>query len=371
MSGIKRLLCIVGKMSADGAETFLMKIYRMLDKQKYQMDFCVTTVEKGFYDDEIERLGGRMFRVPPKTKGVFKNFVAIKRLVKDNHYLYVIRISQHSLSGMELLAAKFGGAKVLAFRSSNTNTCGGRTSMLLHRLFKFLPKHIANVRIAPSTESAVFMFGKRYVEKGKCIILQNGLNIDDYCYSEKNRKRIRKELSISDDCFVIGNIGRLTEQKNHVFLLEVFKHVLLSNPNSKLVLVGEGELRNELESLAEQLGIVDQVIFTGVRSDIGSILSCFDVFVFTSFFEGMPNVLIEAQANGVPCIVSDSITKEVDITNSVAFLPLSSNVALWTKRITSSKRNTDLNIERCFIQSKYDLGSTVSAFCSSIFEKKC
>ena len=222
MSNEKRMLCIVGMMSADGAETFLMKIMRNLDRSKYQMDYCVTTYEDGYYDKEIKALGGKVFRVPPKTKGPFKNFNEIRKLVKRENYRYVMRVSQHSLSAMELLAAKMGGAKVLVYRSSNSNTCGGRLNTLLHKMCKFLSICIPNVKIAPSSEAAEFMFGKRLTEKGDVLLLPNALNIETYQYNEKIRKNLRRELGV-ENSFVVGHVGRFTEQKNHAFLLEIFR----------------------------------------------------------------------------------------------------------------------------------------------------
>ncbi len=119
---MKRMLCIVGGMNAGGAETFLMKVYRALDKTQYQMDFAVAVKEKGFYDDEILSMGGKIFHIIPKTKGFLKNFFDIKRIVKENGYKSVLRTSQHSLSALELLAARLGGAKITIFRSSNSDT---------------------------------------------------------------------------------------------------------------------------------------------------------------------------------------------------------------------------------------------------------
>ena len=155
MSEPKRLLCIVGSMNAGGAETFLMKIYRKLDKEKYQMDFAVATMDKAFYDDEICNLGGKIFHIKPKSEGIISNFNSIKEIVRENEYRYVLRTSQHSLSALELFAAKLGGAKITTFRSSNSNTTSdSKKEKILHKICMFMPYLFANVRIAPSTEAA-------------------------------------------------------------------------------------------------------------------------------------------------------------------------------------------------------------------------
>src|SRR5690554_1381472 len=155
----KRLLCIVGEMSAGGAETFLMKVYRALDKTRYQIDFLVFSEEEGFYEKEIKSMGGKVFHSVPKTKGIINFFKTIKEIIKLEGYNYVMRISQHSLSTLDLVAARFGGAKTLIYRSSNSGTGGGRISLVLHLLFKWLPKTVPTVKIAPSTEAAEFVFG--------------------------------------------------------------------------------------------------------------------------------------------------------------------------------------------------------------------
>ena len=161
---MKRLLCIVGSMNRGGAETFLMKIYRALDKTNYQMDFAVTG--KGLYDEEIESLGGKMWTIRPKSEGLVRNFLGIKSLVRKQDYQSVLRISQNSLSALELYAAKLGGAKIRAFRSSNSQSVNGtKREDIVHKLFMFMPRFFANVKIAPSTEAAEFMFGKKEIKK--------------------------------------------------------------------------------------------------------------------------------------------------------------------------------------------------------------
>ena len=318
---MKRLLCIVGGMNAGGAETFLMKIYRKMNKEIYQMDFCVAKQEKNFYEDEILSLGGKMHRITPKSKGILQNFLDIKNLVKENNYKYVLRVSQHSLSALELLAAKLGGAKILAFRSSNTNSGGGKLNLILHYIFRPIANKIINVRIAPSTEAARYMFGEKNVKKNKYNLINNGLDIEKFMYSEENRNTIRKELDIEDE-FVIGHVGRLTKQKNHKFLLQIFKNFLSKNKNSILLLIGEGELEEELKEYSKELGIINNVIFYGVSDCINQFYSAMDFFVFPSLFEGMPNTVIEAQTSGLQCIVSDSVTKECKITDKVKFKSL-------------------------------------------------
>ena len=362
---MKRLLCIVGGMNRGGAETFLMKIYRQLDKSKFQMDFAVA--EKGVYDSEILSYGGKIYNITPKSKNILKNFNDIKNIVKANQYMYVLRTSQHSLSALELLAAKMGGAKKCIYRSSNSNS--GSTNcinQLMHKIFIFMPQHFSNVKIAPSTEAAIFMFGKNYVTKGKVTIIHNGLDLNLYEYSESARKRIRKEFAIGDTTVVIGHIGRFNYQKNHNFLIDVFKNYHKSNSNSILLLVGIGELENEIKEKIQKEHLENLVIFAGLRNDIRDLLSAMDVFVFPSFYEGMPNTVIEAQACGLPCVIADTITKEANVTNLVTYCSLNDSMESWKDSIEKNV-NVRKNTKDIMIKEKYDINSVANEFVNIVF----
>jgi len=360
---MNRLLCIVGGMNAGGAETFLMKIYRALDKSKYQMDFLVAIEEKGFYDDEINFLGGKIFHVPPKSKVFLKNFKEISRIVEDNHYKSVLRVSQHSLSAMDLLAARLGGAKKIAFRSSNSSTVDeSNKEVLLHKLCLFMPKIIPNIRFAPSTEAAEFMFGRNSVTNKKAQILHNALDLNIFFYDEKGRNQIRKEFGINDKTLLCGHIGRFKKQKNHSFLIKVFNSLHGINPNSKLLLVGNGELEPEIRSQIKDLKLENDVIFAGVRSDITQLLSAMDIFLFPSFYEGMPNTVIEAQATGLPCIISDTITREANITGLVHYMSLSDPLEQWADQAIKCILEKRIDTKSIFLKEKYDINSVVEEF---------
>lgn len=366
---MKRLLCIVGGMNAGGAETFLMKLYRKIDKTKFQMDFAVATIEKCYYDDEILSMGGRIYRVCPKSSGLVCNFNSIKKLVKREKYAYVLRTSQHSLSALELLAARLGGAKTTIFRSSNSNTTTGASKdFLLHRICRFMPLWNANIRIAPSTEAAEFMFGKNCVKNGRAVLLHNAIDLSLFHYDVDAGKRIKNELKIPADTTVIGHIGRFNQQKNHAFLLDIFKKYICKNSNSVLLLIGKGELESEIKQRASELGIADRIIFTGVRSDVPALLSAMDVFVFPSLYEGMPNTVIEAQATGLPCIVADTITREADITGLVHYLPLG-DASEWADYIVQLPKVIRKTPTQKFKENCYDIETVAEQFVKMIFRE--
>lgn len=358
-------------MNMGGAETFLMKVYRNLDRTQYQMDFAVAIEESGAYDEEIKSLGGKIFHITPKSKGLINNFRDIKNIVKSEHYNYVLRTSQHALSALELLAAWLGGAKVRVFRSSNSNVgLKSRKQYLIHIFCRFMPKWFANVKIAPSTEAAEFMFGKGCISNGRANILHNGIDLSAYQYDENDRIKVRLELGVSDTTLLVGHIGRFSQQKNHAFLLEIFKTLHDNNENTKLILVGKGELEDKIRQQVHALDLEEYVIFTGVRSDVATLLSAMDVFVMPSFYEGMPNTVIEAQATGLPCVIADTITREADITGLVKYISLNKNTLTWSDEILTMYRNCRYDTTQKIYEYKYDIHNVVREFVNVVFQKK-
>jgi len=364
---MKRLLCIVGGMNAGGAETFLMKVYRSLDKTKYQMDFAVNIKEKGFYDDEIESLGGRIFHFPTKSESFFQYFRALKNIVKDNRYKKVLRITSNAAGFLDLAIAKIAGAEVCIARSSNSSDGKSVKAKIAHFLGRIFLKKFVDVKIAPSSEAALYTFGKKDCERGAVHILHNGLNLNEFCFTESGRFSIRREFGIASDQIVLGHVGRFSEQKNHTFLIDIFKSFCIQHPSSVLMLVGEGELKNDIQRKVQEMGLERNVIFAGVRSDMAALYSAMDVLVFPSLYEGMPNAVIEAQACGLPCVISDSITNESKITDFVYFKSLSEFSKSWTELIDYSLLMDKRKDMKCCLPEQYSILKVCSEFTRVIF----
>lgn len=354
-------------MNTGGAETFLMKMFRNIDREKYMMDFCVVSKEN-YYEEEIKKLGGRMFYIPLKSKQSIKSFNAIKKIVKENNYNYVIRVNEHSLSTIDLLAAKMGGAKVLAMRSSNASS-GSKLSILLHKMFIFLSKNVPNVKFAPSKLAAEYTFGKKCIENNKAFLLNNGLDTKQFTYSKDNRFEIRRKLGIENK-IVVGHIGRFDIQKNHEFLIDLFNELHKVNSDNVLVLVGKGNLENKIKNKVKKLGLENDVLFLGVRKDIPKLLCVFDLFLFPSFYEGMPNTVIEAQTTGLPCLISDSITEEARITDIVNFASLNDSARKWSNEclnILNKKYLPREDYSRIMKDKGYDTDDCAKKFIEIIF----
>ncbi len=362
---MKRLLCIVSSLDTGGAETFMMKIFRGLP-QEYKLDFIVST-SSGFYEEEVHSLGGKIYRVPLRTKYPIKTFNAIKKIVKKGNYKYVLKLCDTPIGVFDLLAAKLGGAKKLCVRSCNAASNESNLKHIVNNVLRPLLNGIADVKIAPSKLAAEYTFGKNMVNRNKVYFLHNAVDLDIYKYNEDGRMKIREEFGINSQQLVLGHIGRFNYQKNHIFLLNVFARVKEKRKDSVLLLVGDGERKAEIINRVNELGLKDSVIFAGVRSDIPDLLSAMDVFAFPSFYEGMPNTIIEAQATGLPCVLADTITREAEITNLLTYLPLKKNYEKWSNTILDSNIINRVNTKQSLIKAGYDIKNSVSDLIKIVF----
>ena len=226
----------------------------------------------------------------------------------------------------------------------------------------------ANVKLAPSMLAAEFTFGKNRAHKD-VHILHNGVDLNVFRYNEAGRQRIREEFVIEDK-FVVGHIGRLNKQKNHRFLLDVFAKLQSIRGDTVLLLVGIGEEQEQICAWIKELDIEDKVILAGQRFDIPDILSAMDIFVFPSLHEGMPNTVIEAQATGLPCVISDTITAEADITGLVKYLPLTAPVSEWVEMAMRMADFPRRDTSEDFRKHGYDIESVAKEFISLLDKKE-
>lgn len=364
---MKKVLCLISCMNTGGAETFLMKIYRQIDKTKYQMDFGVNIQQKGFYDDEITALGGKIYYIPPKSSNIKQFKKQLDAVIRKEKYEAVLRITSSAAGFLDLKVAKKAGVGRCCARSSNSSDGGSLLSVIAHRMGRMLYGKYVDVKIAPSDLAAKYTFGKKAYNDHEVNILHNAVDISIFQYKESYRSQIRNELNIGKSAVVIGHIGRFYEQKNHVFLIKIFEKICEMNKDAVLLLVGDGPLKNNIRKIIEDYHLENRVIFLGVRSDIDRILSAMDVFVLPSLYEGMPNVVIEAQATGLPVVLSDTITQEVNITGLVEFCSLSESENIWAKKVLSKIGIQRESRGQQFIKEQYDIQSVADQFVKIIF----
>ncbi len=358
---MKRILCIISSLNAGGAETFLMKVARVANPDEYQLDFVVSE-EGGIYTDEVLSRGGRIFYVPTRHESLIKALCGIKKIVKENNYSNVLKLGNRPNSVLDLVAAKLGGASNLAMRSCNALTGLSKIQKCEDAIFRVLLNRITNLKLAPSELAAIYTFGRKQVVKGNTTIIHNAVDCSVFHYIEEDREKVRQSLKIPLNALVVGHVGRFSKQKNHEFLLRTFKEILNRHDTAFLLLVGEGELETKIRKLAAELNIENRIVFAGLRRDIPAILSSMDVFVFPSYYEGMPNTVIEAQATGLPCLISDSITSEANITGLVKYLPLTLDASMWAEKVDSLIQQKRESTREQFVQSGYEINAVSRKF---------
>ncbi len=351
-----RILHVFGIMNCGGAETFIMNVYRNIDRKKIQFDFIVHTKDKGYYDDEIKALGGRIYEVPRFIGSNLLNYQKAWKLFFEAHSEYgIIHSHIRSTASIFLKIAKKKGL-VTIIHSHNTSS-GKGIGALTKNLLQLPLRRISDYRFACSVDAGKWLFKDQKFE-----VINNAIKVKLFKYNEVIRNKYREEFDITNK-FVIGHVGRFHEQKNHDFLLEVFKRVNIEDPDTVLFLIGEGDLQLEIEKKINKLNLQNSVFLLGVRSDIPELLQAIDVFAFPSIFEGLGIVVIEAQAAGLPCIVSDTIPREVGITDLVQFLPLQNGIEEWVKEILNHKERfirTDTSMT--IIKRGYEIADQVSYF---------
>ena len=367
-SKMKRMLCILSGMNVGGAETFLMKLYRNIDRSKYQMDFCINNQENQAYEDEIMGLGGMLFRVPCKTEDFRAFRKRLFAVIKSNGYKYVLRIAANGMGFYDLKIAHDAGARVCAVR---TSSAGGDLS-LKAKLANFLGRRLygryVNVKIAPSDLAAIHTFGKDAYLQNEVTMLRNALDLDLFKFDKTARSDIRMRFKIPENARVVGHVGQLRIEKNQAFLIKAFSKLCKFTSNTYLLLVGDGDQARELRQLVVDLRLSDNVVFAGAQQDVSTFLSAMDVFVLPSFYEGMPNAVIEAQATGLKCIVSDTITREANITGLVEFLPLGKGCEYWAQIIRRAFEEKRHDTRGALVASGYEIKSATKQFERLIFE---
>lgn len=353
-----RVLQIVDSMDLGGIQTFIMNTYREIVKLGIQYDFMVFHDRKQFFEDEITALGGNIFKLPSRRDGWIKSRKAIKDFFCNHLDYKVVHYHASSLSYLDPLAiAAKMDIPVRIVHSHSTNAPGSRVHFFLHRFNKRRIARVANHYFACGELAGKWMFGGSICEN-KIRLINNGIDIKQYAYNEQVREVVRTKLGVNN-YFVIGHVGRFSTVKNHRFLLEVFAEYIKLNATekSKLLLVGDGELRSQMQDYSKQLGIYNQVVFLGARRDVPQLLQAMDYMLMPSIYEGFPVTAVEAQASGLPCLLSDTITKDAAIKSNVKMLSLKETPSVWAQSIDKALKRVPDNTE--LFNAGYDMKQTV------------
>ena len=348
-----RILQVAGCMNRGGVETWLMHILRNMDRDRFQMDFVLHTSESCHYNDEILSLGCRIIvsPYPPHPARSWRKYVAnFRRILADYGPYDIVHSHLDYFSGNILRIAKQAGVPVRIAHSHNdtsllVNNGGWKKQLYVAWLKRWISRY-ATVGLSCSHKAAVDLFGSQWQSDRRWQTLYCGLDLAPF-RERVNPALVRAELGIPQDAFVVGHVGRFESQKNHQFLIEIAAKIAQQEPKMRLLLIGYGSLRGDVKDRVAQLGLTDKVIFAGVRSDIPRLmLGAMDVFLLPSLFEGLPLVLIEAQAAGLPCIFSDVISEEIDVIKPLMKrLSLSESTSNWAE-VVLAQNQANLSIER-------------------------
>ena len=305
------------------------------------------------YEKEFISLGYNVFHMPTRKSSFLKfNSIVKAFLLEHNEYDYIwFNTASTSMYQFQYYGKKYTQSKIITH--SHGTSIDRNNGTLLFIANKFLER-INRKKVTNNTDlffccslaAGVALFGKQF--KDRLIMIKNGINVSQYKYSNSNRTSIRSTMGINFDTVVIAMIGRLSVQKNPIKGIEIFNEYHKINPNSILLIVGEGDLRNEVETRISELGISEKVKMLGFRNDIGSVMSCSDILLMPSLFEGLPLTAIEAECNGLTCFLSDTITCETKLIGECYFVPLQESNQAWAKEI--AERYSPINEREKYYQ---------------------
>lgn len=351
-----RVLQMIGSLNIGGSQAMLMNIYRNIDKEKIQFDFILDHPEQLYYADEVKALGGKIYYMPT-FKGY--NLLQVKKAWNDffkQHPEYkVLHSHVRSYALVYISIAKKYGVRTIIHSHSTSN--GSGINSVVKKIMQYPLRYSADRFLACSQIAGEWLFGKKTCNSPKFDVINNALDVGKYRLDADVRTRYRSEMGVEDK-FVYGHVGRLHESKNHLFLLEVFAKLYERDNNSFLLLVGDGELRPQIEEKIIELDISDNVMLLGNRSDIAECLWSMDAFLFPSKWEGLPISVVEAQATGLPCFVSDTVSGEVCLSDLITYLPIDSE-DVWVDAILNSEK-TKKDVSEDIKKSGYDIENSVN-----------
>ncbi|MFD1393163.1 glycosyltransferase [Lacticaseibacillus jixianensis] len=360
-----RVFYMVYSLTSGGIERYSINLFRGIDKSKIELDFITKLDRREFFDGALNRAGGKKIPLARGAKPgrvnqaitILKNTIHTAR---KNYDIAYFNLSSPSAVFKYPLICRFCGIKKIIIHSHNSSEVDLN---LIHRMANSLGRryinHIANKKFAPSREAASWMFGEKSVAEKDYVWVPNAVESEDYAFSKSKRSLARLELNLPEDSFIVGHVGRFVEQKNHIQLINIFEALHRLNNKAILLLVGVGELQDAVREYVAKKNLSKSIRFLGERADIAQLMQAMDVFLLPSLYEGLPVVGIEAQAAGLPCLFSDTISKEVGITKNTSFMSLKSSPHEWAKRIQELGRIPRTDTSNDIKASGYDLSTTV------------
>lgn len=350
-----KVLQVHGGMERGGTESVIMNWYRNIDKNEVQFDFTTMQEHRCAYDDEIESMGGKIIYVPPRAKvGNLNHFKAIYKCIKENGPYDVVHSHMNYHGGLVALAAKLAGVKTIVCHAHNTEDV---TEQTLKRktetaVLRNLMHRCSTNLLACGKEAGKFVFG----ENAKFKVINNAVDIEKFKPKDEEMNNEIKALKDKYDLnnkLILGHIGRFNIQKNHKFIVEILKDLKKKNDDFKFLFIGDGELKEEILNSIKNEGLENNILYLGLQSNINIWLNIMDLLIFPSLFEGLPVVLVEAQSTGLPCIISNKISQDVDLgLKLVKFLSIDGSAEKWVNEIINNTMTRETNKEKIKEQLK-------------------
>ena len=302
--------------------------------------------KKGILEDKIEAMGGRIYRVHRKRENYLKNINDIDKIIKNGNY-DIVHSHLDELSTFYLLSAKKYNVPVRICHSHLAGTDRGKGVEILCKLLKPIMRYVTTDKFACGIDAGIALWGETEVKTGQVHIMTNAIDTIRFRFNIETRKLKRDELNINESTLVLGSVGRLSYQKNSDFIIDIFNDYHKMNCDSMLLLVGVGDLIDEVNRKIDKYNLHNFVKLIGSRDDVNELLMAMDIFLLPSRFEGLPIVLVEAQCSGLPCLVSDSVTKEIKLSEKVKYISLEEDSTAWASYINDNQifdeRNTAYN----------------------------
>lgn len=334
---MERIAVIMGKMHSGGKKNLVMEYYRHIDRTKIQFDFICDEDSNAIPTEEIESLGGRVYVIPHYQK-IFANIKAIKRICKENKYR-IIHGYNGTMNVFGLYAAWRGGVKIRINESISMAHSSDKKT-ILKQILKPFSRCFSTHYMANGEACGEWQFGKLY-DEGKVAIFKTVINTDENKYEPELRKKCRKEFGIEDN-IVIGHIGRLTAQKNTLFIIDIFSEIAKIEEKAKLLIIGDGELRGDMLSKINEYRIEDKVLYLGRREDIKQFYNAMDCFLLPSLYEGLPVVGVEVECCGLPMFFSTEIPEESSPCDDLGvFVGLDKSAVEWARLVVDKIKNTN------------------------------
>ncbi len=345
-----RILQVVSVMDRGGAETMIMNYYRHMDRTKVQFDFLVHYEKRGIYEDEIERLGGRVYRAFPIRPW---NYGKYRRWLDEFFCVHkeFVGVHAHILEncGFVLQAAEKSGIPI-RIAHSHLAAPGLDYKYIFRQYGRYVLNKTKGIQcLACGKEAGDYLFPNREFH-----ILSNAIDCKDFAYNTQIRDEMRNVLNLEGK-IVVGNVARFHPVKNQSYLVDIFERLHQRQPNSVLLLIGDGEELEAVKRKVSDKSLETCIHFLGVREDVNQLLQAIDVFVFPSKLEGLPVSLIEAQAAGLPCVLSDRVSEETAITDLVQFVSLDESADSWTEKIIEVSKRERKDVSEMIIQAHYDI----------------